>query len=642
MSNVGTQPGEAVERLKLLFASCVVLAASACGGGGGDNPPTASPPPPSSSPAPAPVPPPPPPPPPAPPLPPPPPPPYLPAPTASTSSTVLWQRYHTDTPEFASHVQMYVFEQLQSVETFANDGTPPLLNINSYTYFDFGDTPVGPQALLIGAPYENIPLVSNSEYRAPPPRLRPGQYQPAYGRGNGWRVPAAQLTTTRCTVADGALVVHEVEYDAQGDMTRLAADYSVNCGHNRVGSNGAIRHNSTVPLALDALYVVPWRDHDVVEGRPIMIDGSFSWSPTSRVSSLTWRQVSGPAFDLSNCSAAGVCRTFVPLVPRGGAAAVFELTATTESGRTATGTLRLGLRSLHDRQTLIEAWGHPQDVALTDRDGAFGLPVRHGGQALYLAQRPDRFALGFDPSNVNGIGMDWIMGVSLSNTDGVPLVPGTYSGTESDALGIPGSEPAASYSGAPSSCVHPTWTAVLAELRRDPADLTALQGLGYWFTLECPDGDAVHAHFRLDNELVSPPTAVASGPSTVSRGTPSVFTDGGSTAPQGGVALQSWQQVFGPAVESFDVSTNGSARIVPAPETPDGTRLVFAYRVFDQWRQSSVTLLSVTVQGGPIAADRAALSSLAPTASRPATRPYGVRWSQAPAIAARSRPAPAP
>ncbi len=549
---------------------------------------------------------------------------------------MLWQRYFTDAPEYASEVRLFLFDQLQSVQTVSSDdGTAAVYYPYSYSYFDFGDTQVGPQALSIGAPFENVPRVSNSEFRAALPRLRAGFYPAAYGRGNGWVVPAAQLNAARCSMLDGALVVHEVQYDALGSLTRLAADYSVNCGNIRVNSNGAIRHRSAVPLALDAVYVVPWRDHDVVEGRPIRLDGSLSWGPASKVNSLTWRQVSGPTFDLSDCSS-GVCRTFVPLVPRGGASAVFELTATTESGRTATGTLRLGLRSLHDRQTLVETYGAPQDLVFTDRDGAFGLPIRHGSQAIHLAQRPDRFAVGYAGSNINGIGRDPLLSVSLSNTAGVPLVPGAYSGTEVDSLGMPAPYPSASYAGgAPQSCVHPTWSAVLSDLRRDPADLTKLQGLGYWFTLECPDGDAVHARFWLDYQPVTPPTAVAAGPSTVARGTAAVMRDGGSSAPQGGIALRSWQQVFGPAVDSLELDGDASARFVPAANTPDGTRLVFAYRVFDQLRQPGVTLLSVTVQGGPSANDRGSAMS---AAQRKLQRPYAIRMvEKSPADATSSR-----
>jgi hypothetical protein len=446
-----------------------------------------------------------------------------------------------------------------------------------------------------------VPLVTNSDASLVQPRLAPGFYTGAFGRAAGLRVPAPLLQANTLTCGGtGAFKIHEVEYDAAGSITKLAADFAQDCLGYGVVASGAVRHHSTIPLALDELYVDPGRDRDVIEGDPVALDATVTWSPVSPVVGRRWQQISGPTFDLAACSAdAPICRTYAPQVAKGGATAVFELQATTESGKVATAQLTLRVRSLADRQTLIQIFGSTHSSTFTGVDSRFMVPVKDGTEAIYPAQRPERIELLLHGNNNNGAGSPNIFSFSINNPQAQPLVAPIDQQMVGVDTGLLVDVPSAGYAfDAPAGCVHPIYTAVIPTMERDAADLTRVYRLGAWLGQICAGADETYARFWIDYEPTNPPHALAGGPTTVKRGESFRLYDAGSTAPAGSITVQSWRQVLGPLVRDMVVSSDGSMQATPDLNSPDGTKLVFVTQVVDNLGQPGIAVWAVVVNGG--------------------------------------------
>jgi len=415
---------------------------------------------------------------------------------------------------------------------------------------------------------------------------------------------AGTLDETYCRPSNGAFVVHEVDYGTDGTLLKLAADFSAACTMGYMTNmTGAVRFNSSVPAALTQTFAIPGVDHAVTEGAVVVLDGSLSWNPSSRVTGLVWKQISGPSFDLSACQT-GTCRTYAPLVAPGGSAAIFELTATSESGVSATASLKLDIRSWRDTQSRVDILGNGyaasgSNLGYTERDGPFEVPVKSGTESIYLDQTIERVRFLFHGNATYGFQPMVPPSLVLSNAVGNALVPGIYSGTARAGF-EPMAVPALDFSFGGRECNSPVWTAAVAALDRNPADLTQVSRAAIWFQEQCAEGglesEASYGRFWINYTPVQPPIVAASGPASVKGGDAFTVRDAGSATPAGTALVQVWRQVFGTPVDSLTVQPDGSLQAVASASTPAGSSLVFSYELIDSLGQSGVTLVQVPVQ----------------------------------------------
>lgn len=454
--------------------------------------------------------------------------------------------------------------------------------------------------LAIGPNIFNGPFFT---YSTAPQKLASGFVRQAY-RGGGNPGNAGWLDLPLCGAINGSFIVHEVEYSDAGELTRLAADFSAACSWGyQTNATGVIRYRSTVPSSLSQTFAVAGLDHTVTEGDPVTLDGTLSWNPSSRLSALTWTQLSGPPLDLSAC-VAGKCETYAPLVEKGGATAVFLLTATSESGQVATQELRLKIRSWKDRQSRVDVFGNGyvsggSNIRYTTDDGAFDIPTKRGTESIYPSQTAERIELAFYGNATYGMAPVIEPNFIVSNSAGVSLTPGTYKGAHKAGFS-PDAEMGVDFSLGGRICSHPDWVASVAALDRDSSDLTKITRAGIFADVMCLEADTASSFVRfwIDYEPQNPPLAKASGPAQAYADKPFVLVDAGSETPAGPPLTSYWRQVFGTPAKSLTMADDGSLTVEPQPTTPNGSELVFGRWVVDGLGQSAVTLVHVKMASG--------------------------------------------
>ncbi|WP_457356363.1 hypothetical protein [Roseateles sp. P5_D6] len=433
------------------------------------------------------------------------------------------------------------------------------------------------------------------------------------------------LDSPNCRPSNGAYVVHDVAYAADGSLSSLAADFTAGCSLGYAAYvNGAIRYRSAVAAALDRSFAVAGADRTLNEGESLRLDGSLSWNPASRLRSIEWAQLSGPSFDLSNCRL-GICDTYTPLVAKGGAQAKFRLTAVSESGKSATADLTITVRSWQDTQSRADIWGSGHvssgsDLRMSESDGVFDVPVKGGTEAIFADQTAERIRWVFNP---NGNAAYDSMELVLSNTAGLALTPGSYAGNLRAGF-EPGARPAASASYAGHGCNSSEWEALVAEMDRDPTQLTTVNRGAVTLHIGCTEGggelQGSYLRLWLRYTPVSPPVVRVTAPTTATAGQAVMIQDAGSTTTNGGEWLRTCKQIYGQASASIEFLANGACKVTPSASTPNNSKVVVAYEVLDGKGQSGVALAELLVTGGPAAAVQLGGKPAFQAATQPARR----------------------
>ncbi len=349
---------------------------------------------------------------------------FLPPP-ATAAPSYLWVRNFGANPASpSSGTTISLFDKTMLLSNQHEDGS---IYLRAFSALDEGDITIAP-AVQRGLLWVDKAVV---------PRLVPGLTQQASffaALSN-----AGQLDAPLCRPKTGAFFVHEVAYAANGSLSKLAVDFSGACTLGYIANiTGALRFNSTLPSNQDTVYAVAPPDRAVTEGDKVVLDGSLSWNPSSRIRQLLWTQLSGPPLDLTDCNL-GICKTYAPLVQPGGGTAVLQLTATSASGQTAQARMQLNIRSWHDRQSRMDLYGQGYvaggaDLHLTEMDGPFTVPVKDGTEAVYPDQTVERIQVKFWGGGSYGAPSDGDPRLVLSNSLGKPLVPGRYTGAASRSL----------------------------------------------------------------------------------------------------------------------------------------------------------------------------------------------------------------
>jgi len=175
----------------------------------------------------------------------------------------------------------------------------------------------------------------------------------------------------------GRFVVREITCDGNGSLSKLAVDATQYCGSEESSALHAyIRFNSPLPLVVTHPTASAGIDQVVDAGQIVTLDGSTSAAVTA-IAGYHWRQLSGPAVNLSNATA--VKPTFTaPDVPLAGDTATFELVVTDASGQTDANRVDVLIRNRNGPRTLLTIDSRPGDYVgggvttrLTDLDANF-------------------------------------------------------------------------------------------------------------------------------------------------------------------------------------------------------------------------------------------------------------------------------
>jgi hypothetical protein len=133
--------------------------------------------------------------------------------------------------------------------------------------------------------------------------------------------------------------VHEIEFDANNKINKLAVDFIDYCHEKH---HGAIRYNSSYPLARSEPYAVAGSDQKVFENSQAILNGTHSDSGSDivngnldKIVSYKWDQLAGTPVLISDSNFA-VTTIVTPTVNSGTETLTFQLTVTDEEGLTDT------------------------------------------------------------------------------------------------------------------------------------------------------------------------------------------------------------------------------------------------------------------------------------------------------------------
>lgn len=129
----------------------------------------------------------------------------------------------------------------------------------------------------------------------------------------------------------GAVVIHEIEFAADGTITSLAMDFQYR-GDAGPRITGVVRYNSTVAFVAQDSVASAGADQSAVGGDYVGLGPESSYIGSTPVVDVSWTQVSGPPVQLL---VLGDSKVFFDAPPEGGVF-TFELTIRTGDGRVST------------------------------------------------------------------------------------------------------------------------------------------------------------------------------------------------------------------------------------------------------------------------------------------------------------------
>jgi K319-like protein len=214
----------------------------------------------------------------------------------------------------------------------------------------------------------------------------------------------------------GRFIIRQFTTDGLGNVTSFAADFRQVCG-GKGSLTGAIRFNSTLPVAVDQ----PTSDagtHQLVQpGSTVQLDGSLSLPGNGSITAYSWTQLSGPSITFSDPTL--VSPTFTaPSVSLGGADVVLRLEVDNSLALSDLSTVTIHVANPADPLTLFTATG---DVGSVIPQG--GTVTLNDFQALFTTGKLSFFGDGVSV-NVAGLSSSWSL--SFAAPTGDTLQVGTY------------------------------------------------------------------------------------------------------------------------------------------------------------------------------------------------------------------------
>lgn len=527
-----------------------------------------------------------------------------------SAKSVFWMRTDATRFEYVTNNLLHVYTSDSDQLSVTTNGRSISASVSTFSrYMQFDIFPGGSHR----ATTTWIPTATETSRAT---NLEPGLIQQTrryavIGLQTGMDV---SIGSRACPNTPGAIYVHEIAFDASNTkITKLAADFAINCGPL---VNGAIRHNSTVPIVSTNIYVITGNDVTQLEGRALTLDGSISWSPAEKIVAYQWRQISGPSLDLSRCDRVAICQTYTPLVSPGGGRAVVELTVTTESGRSASRQMKIDIRSHRDKQSRLEVYGYgwiasSKSSFYNETNVYFNPKIKHTdvpttsvtGGISPDAQQPEQFVLfpmGTGPFIQLG-------SIQFSSPKGVPVSPGTYHPTSVDLMPQEGIyQFGFSWDSRGCGSGYSINNVVLSKINRSPTDLTVINELNMVFDSLCcelliPESDPSYGLVWINYQPVGSPTAVITGDQTVAAGTEATLSGALSHDANGRIIRYAWSVLIAPwlyeGLNVYTPSTTSSMVSIPIPSNaPSGMMIPVALEVIDNEGNTAVTIHQLKVK----------------------------------------------
>lgn len=516
-------------------------------------------------------------------------------PVQTSSKNVFWLRTDSSKYDFLTSNQLIYSESVAQ--------SPVLNSYDRSIQFFFGGN-----SFYI-KPGVDLPVVYQTEYTQQNMVDGNAVYKMGlnkYASKFGGISPALQISTDgrSCNSSSGAFYIHELETAADGRVVKFAADFNVSCD-GAAGVNGVVRRNSDILSVLPQIFAVAGPDFAVQEGSGFPLLGSLSWSPSSKIKTAQWTQLSGPALDLSQCAQLA-CKTYAPLMPPGGATATLQLTVESESGLVASDTVNVTIRSNLDRQTRLDLWGDGfaaraigGDLRLTDLSARIQVPTLSSMGSIYQDQTSERVHVIARGRTQNG--SELITGVNMGfmNMAGSALVPGSYldANLRGGFEAYPNSA-AVDVTVEGAGCGHQMASMHVGDIQRDALDFGKIASLSILTQTNCTDGGldkATYSRLWINHQPVDIPVAMITGSAQGSAGHQIVLNSNTSFVKKGTVVNKVWRIISSTADARFSNAGSDEIAIDFGADSPSGSRVVVSLEVFDSFGDSGTALHTITI-----------------------------------------------
>jgi hypothetical protein len=459
----------------------------------------------------------------------------------------------------------------------------------------------------------DFPIVYQTEYTAENPfysfsntayKMGLNKFAPRSSSGIS---PSMRVDTDgkACDHSTGAFYIHELETAVNGSVTKFAADFSVDCDYGAGAANGVVRFNSTIASVLPQIYAVAGSDLAVTEGRRLTLLGHLSWSPSSKIKTAKWTQLSGPTVDLSQCAQL-TCNTYAPLMPAGGANAVFKLTIESESGLVGSDTVNVAIRSNLDKQTRVDLWGDGfvaravgRDLHMNDLSARIQVPTLQSLGSIYQNQTSERVHVIARGRTQNGGELITGIDMAFMNKAGLALVPGTYLYADLRGGFEAYSESAsATVSTEGAGCGNQIASMFVGDIQRDPLDYGKISSLSVYSQHNCTDDgldEATYSRLWINHQPVNIPVAKITGATTSRAGQQVILNSNTSLVRKGTLVNKVWRIIYSTAEASFSDVGSDLITLNVGANAPSGSKFIISLEVFDSTGDSATTLHTVTI-----------------------------------------------
>lgn len=400
-----------------------------------------------------------------------------------------------------------------------------------------------------GAPFatgQSYPGATRAPFRSP---TEPGIDIDGNGRG--------------CNTIAGWFEVTEALFDSSGNIGRLAINFKQNCEGGRAALYGALRINSSQPLATPKLRAIAGRAQSLYGKDVVLLDGRSSFNRSGSPATLQWRQTGGTPVPLNGANS-DLADFAAPLAAPGGETLGFELLAQTSSGLQSLSATQVQVQSKTDPQTFLEFNSEAGDYIgggrhfrLTTNDGDIAASSNYKGGISMSFRGHDYYSFDFGPAQ------------------GTPFLVAAYEDAQRFAFANSG-HPGLDVGGAGRGCN--TITGRFDVLALLLSGSTAAR-FASDFEQHCEGGtSALRGKARFNYLQPGAPTAQAGADQTTTGGSP-VSLDGRSSSDDRGLTDFSWRQVAGPGVALN--GANAALASFTAPATSTAQLLRFQLVVAD-------------------------------------------------------------
>lgn len=388
----------------------------------------------------------------------------------------------------------------------------------------------------------------------------------------------------------GRIFIHEIEYDLEGNINKLAADFIEHCpGFNY----GIIRINSSYPPYRDKPYAVAGMNKSMYETSRVVLNGNYSDSGSDLINgnydeiiSYSWRQLGGTSVQLFDADKP-VSYFNAPSVLND-EKLIFELSVIDKQGLTDSDQVEITILPTDRMRSFATISGGSY---VTKR----GVVIDEFSATTQFFENPSRLIISYKD------GDGWT--VSFRTLDGNPLVVGSYSSI--DIL-----DDLVKFSGDGRACSYETGNYTINSLSRDLNN--EIDDLSIDFEHFCSSFDVKSLGKIRVNQIADGDVPIANaGPDLIVNEGDYYMLDATSSHDNDGqVILYSWRQLSGQtsSLHYFDKKNASNVELFAhqLPLGVDSLELVFELTVHDDDGFSSQDIVKVKVvrtNSAPIAND---------------------------------------